>query len=126
MYPTTLVPLASLLYTSFFALANVAPFVMTTYLVPLPTLFSKTMQALRDGLVQVAKEQANHDNEELSGLLNTMCPPLRTTPDIAQKVSLDSRSTKIHISAKKWSQLGMTIGILAFFFSYDISFSLRL
>lgn len=44
------------------------------------------MQDLRNLLVSVAQEQTNADNEELAVLLNSVCPSLKSSSDIAEKV----------------------------------------
>lgn len=59
--------------------------------------YAKTMRALRDKLLLAAQDQSNLDNQELSGLLGSVAPALKSTPDIAQQVRVRVY-TESHVS----------------------------
>jgi hypothetical protein len=46
----------------------------------------QAMRGLREQMVQAGQEHANGENAELAGILNSICPALKSSPNIAEKV----------------------------------------
>jgi hypothetical protein len=55
---------------------------------------AQAMRGLREQLVLAGQEHANGENAELAGILNSVCPALKTSPNMAEKV--DTRHGSSH------------------------------